>query len=47
MISKMTDVANVRKGMTDMPYKGEHQTLIKQGSIPQMCSIASEISCTG
>ncbi len=26
----MTSVANVRKGQTDMPYKGELQTIIKQ-----------------
>ncbi len=26
----LTAVADVRKGQTDMPYQGEHQTLIKQ-----------------
>ncbi len=26
----MTYIASVRKGQTDMPYKGEHQTHIKQ-----------------
>ncbi len=26
----MTDVVDVRKGQTDMPYKSEHRTFTKQ-----------------
>ncbi len=37
----MTVVAYIRKGQTDMLYKGEHQTLTKQSMRHQACSGAT------
>ncbi len=33
----MTVIANVRKGQTDMPYRGTHQTLITQSKKHYVC----------
>ncbi len=33
----MTVVADVRKGQTDMSYKGEHQTFTKQSMRHHVC----------
>ncbi len=43
-----TDVADVRKGQTDMPYNSDHQALTKQSMRHQVCidETISEFSVT-